>query len=202
MTTRRTFVKSVGAATLAALAAPSPRAEAAEKPGKLKPRADAMIFLFMAGGMASTETFDPKHYESFSPNVEAKRVLSTFPAIDTPADNIKISAGLENIAKVMDKCCLIRDHAGRQPGEDSTFTSSVSFTHRLCAPGFGSRAAFRRLDCPHTGSAESGCPGVHRYRRTASGRVNRRSSRRISPADSSAANTARSASPSPSHRRQ
>src|SRR5437899_7023380 len=40
--------------------------------------------------------------------VEAKRVLSTFPAIDTSADHIKISAGLERIAAVMDECCLIR----------------------------------------------------------------------------------------------
>jgi uncharacterized protein (DUF1501 family) len=108
MLNRRNFVKSLGAAGLAALAAPSPRLFAAEKAEKLKPRADAMIFLFMAGGMASTETFDPKHYEPFAPGVEAKKVLSTFPTIDTSADHIKIAAGLEHVARVMDKCCLIR----------------------------------------------------------------------------------------------
>ncbi len=108
MTTRRNFVKTLGAVGLSALAAPSPRIFAAEKGEKLKSRADAMIFLFMAGGMASTETFDPKHYEPFTPGIDARRVLSTFPTINTSADNIKISAGLENTAKVMNQCCLIR----------------------------------------------------------------------------------------------
>src|SRR5690606_9759871 len=34
----------------------------------------------------------------------------TFPAIDTVVDNIKITEGLENIAKVMDRATLIRSH--------------------------------------------------------------------------------------------
>jgi uncharacterized protein (DUF1501 family) len=117
MPTRRDFVKSLGAAGLAAIAAPSPRIFAAEKAEKLKPRADAMIFLFMSGGMASTETFDPKHYEPFSSGVDARKVLSTFPTINTSADHIKISAGLENTAKVMDKCCLIRTMQGANLGK-------------------------------------------------------------------------------------
>src|SRR5438105_3501079 len=108
MLNRRHFMKALGATGLAALAARSPRAFAAEKVEKPKPRADAMILLFMAGGMASTETFDPKHYEPFAPNVESKRVLSTFPTIDTAADGVKISAGLENVAKVMNQATLIR----------------------------------------------------------------------------------------------
>ena len=37
-------------------------------------------------------------------------MLSTFPAIDTAVDNIKISAGLERIAKIMDRGTLIRSH--------------------------------------------------------------------------------------------
>jgi hypothetical protein len=35
-------------------------------------------------------------------------VLSTFPAIDTAVDNIKISQGLERVAEVMDRAALIR----------------------------------------------------------------------------------------------
>jgi len=108
MLNRRDFIKAMGATGLAALAARSPRAFAADKTEKLKPRADSMIFLFMAGGMASTETFDPKHYEPFTAGIESKRVLSTFPTIDTSADNIKIAAGLENVAKVMNQATLIR----------------------------------------------------------------------------------------------
>ena len=37
-------------------------------------------------------------------------MLSTFPAIDTAVDNIKISQGLENIARVMDRGTLIRSY--------------------------------------------------------------------------------------------
>jgi len=37
-------------------------------------------------------------------------VLSTFPAINTAVDNIKISEGLEKIAAVMDRATLIRSH--------------------------------------------------------------------------------------------
>src|SRR3977135_3313982 len=36
--------------------------------------------------------------------------MSTFPAIDTAVDNIKISKGLENVASVMDRATLIRSH--------------------------------------------------------------------------------------------
>jgi len=70
--------------------------------------ADAVIVLWMAGGMASTETFDPKRYTPFTPGVRSDQVLSTFPAIDTVVDNIKISKGLEHVAKVMDRATLMR----------------------------------------------------------------------------------------------
>jgi hypothetical protein len=62
----------------------------------------------MAGGMAQTETWDPKRYTPFEPGVRTEKVLSTFPSIDTSVDNIKISQGLERVAKVMDRGALIR----------------------------------------------------------------------------------------------
>ncbi len=40
----------------------------------------------------------------------SEKILCTFPAIDTAVDNIKISQGLENVAKVMDRGTLIRSH--------------------------------------------------------------------------------------------
>src|SRR5436305_15204175 len=107
MLNRRDFLKTTMGAT-AAMTIRAPRVFAAPPEGKPKARADAMILLYMAGGMASTETFDPKHYEPFSPGIEAKRVLSTFPAIPTSLDGVKISEGLENIAKVMNKATLVR----------------------------------------------------------------------------------------------
>src|SRR5438309_9780954 len=104
---RRDFVKGRGAAGLASLTVRAPRAFGAEKVEKSKPRADAMILLFMAGGRASTETVDPKHYEPFVPGGGAKKVLSTFPAIPTSLDGGKISEGLANVAQVMERCALL-----------------------------------------------------------------------------------------------
>jgi hypothetical protein len=113
---RRDFLKSLSAASLAALASGEPRLlRAGEKAGgeKIehpKAKADTCILLWMAGGMAAPETFDPKHYVPFEIGVPAGTIMSTFPAIDTVVDNIKISAGLENIAKVLDRGTLIRSH--------------------------------------------------------------------------------------------
>jgi hypothetical protein len=64
----------------------------------------------MAGGMAHTETFDPKRYTPYEKGMDPNLVLSSFPAIDTAVDNIKISEGLENVAKVMDRACLVRTY--------------------------------------------------------------------------------------------
>ena len=58
--------------------------------------------------MAQTETFDPKRYTPFEPGVRTERVLSTFPSIDTAVDHIKISQGLERVARVMDRGAIIR----------------------------------------------------------------------------------------------
>src|SRR5262245_24552995 len=107
--TRRTFLKQMAAASAAALAAPESRA-ADEKVEHPKPTADACILLWMAGGMAGPETFDPKRFAPFEIGLPADKIISTFPAIDTVVDNIKISDGLENIAKVLDRGTLIRSH--------------------------------------------------------------------------------------------
>jgi len=48
--------------------------------------------------------------------VRTADVLSTFPAIDTAVDGIKISQGLERVAKVMDRGSLIRTFQGADLG--------------------------------------------------------------------------------------
>src|SRR4029078_11032320 len=52
----------------------------------------------------------PKAYTPFEAGLESKRVLSTFPSIDTKVDNIKVSKGLEGIASIMDRCTLLRTY--------------------------------------------------------------------------------------------
>jgi hypothetical protein len=111
---RRDFLRQLAAASLAALAAGEPRPAHADGKGeKLEhPRAtaDACILLWMAGGMAAPETFDPKRYAPFKVGLPSEKILSTFPSIPTAVDGVRISAGLENIAKVLDRGTLIRSH--------------------------------------------------------------------------------------------
>jgi hypothetical protein len=114
--TRRDFIKTASTATLSALAAGFPRPLFAEPEEKPKPTADTVIVLWMAGGMASTDTFDPKRYTAFAPGLKPDQVLSTFPQIDTVVDNIKLTAGLENIARVMDRATLIRSYTAGDLG--------------------------------------------------------------------------------------
>jgi hypothetical protein len=114
--TRRDFIKTASTATLSALAAGFPRSLLAEPEEKIKPTADTVIVLWMAGGMASTDTFDPKRYTAFTVGLKPDQVLSTFPQIDTVVDTIKLTAGLENLGRVMDRATLIRSYTAGDLG--------------------------------------------------------------------------------------
>lgn len=107
---RRTFLKGASAATLAAMAAGAPRVLRAAKTPASVPTADAVILLWMAGGMAHTETFDPKRYVPFTPGMPSSDMLSTFPSIDTAVDHIKLTQHLDHLGGVMDRGTLIRSH--------------------------------------------------------------------------------------------
>src|SRR4249919_3865165 len=103
---RRGFIGATAAATLSALVGREPVLRRQQP--KTPATADAVIVLWMAGGMAQTETFDPKRYTPFAPGVRVEQVLSTFPAIDTAVDHIKFTQGLERLGSVMDKGAVIR----------------------------------------------------------------------------------------------
>ncbi|NDC76644.1 MAG: DUF1501 domain-containing protein [Chitinophagia bacterium] len=117
---RRRFLSSASAATMAALAAGSPVTGLLS--GCSSPRrreatsADTVILLWMAGGMAHTETFDPKAYTPFEKGMEANRVLSTFPSYPTVLDGIRFSEGLQRIGDVMDRGTLIRSYVSADMG--------------------------------------------------------------------------------------
>jgi len=110
---RRDFLRRLSAAGAAAVASGAPQLLASGSLGEIehpRPTADACILLWMGGGMAAPDTFDPKRYLPFEKGLAVSDMLSTFPAIDTSVDNIKICQGLENIASVMDRGTLIRSH--------------------------------------------------------------------------------------------
>src|ERR1041385_2836719 len=107
MASRRDFLRRSAALSLATLAAGEPRLVwgATEKPA---PTVDAVILLWMGGGMAQTDTFDPKRYTPYAPGVKSADVMSTFPPIPTVVDGIQLTQGLEKIAAVMDKGMVVR----------------------------------------------------------------------------------------------
>lgn len=87
-----------------------------KKPVPMRSTADTVILLWMAGGMAHTETFDPKRYTPFEKGMEGNRVLSTFKPVPTALDGINFSEGLESIGQVMDKGTLIRSYVAADMG--------------------------------------------------------------------------------------
>ena len=104
---RRDFLKKLGTASAATLAMGAPRSfgDEIEQP---EAKADCCILLWMGGGMAAPDTFDPKHYEPFRKGLKVSDVGSTFPAIPTSVSGINFTEGFEEVAKVMDRGTLIR----------------------------------------------------------------------------------------------
>ncbi|GAB6186284.1 DUF1501 domain-containing protein [Thermopirellula anaerolimosa] len=117
--TRRDFVRWATASAAATLTLDAPRAwtsprtesnERAALQDQPAAKADCCILLWMAGGMAAPDTFDPKRYAPFRVGLPASEILSTFPAIDTVLPGVQLSQGLENIAQILDRGTLIRSH--------------------------------------------------------------------------------------------
>jgi hypothetical protein len=111
--TRREFIKA-GAVTAAglgwggrALAA----VEAAAKTdaiAKLAAKADAMIHISLPGGVAQTDTWDPKKFTPYTKGMKGSDLLGTCESIPTAADGIRLGKGLEHMAAVMDRATILR----------------------------------------------------------------------------------------------
>ena len=99
---RRDFIKKMSAASLAAASATIPAtgflSSCIPTTPVIPSTADTVILLWMAGGMAHTETFDPKAYAPYEKGIESKRVLSTFDKIPTAVDDLYFSDGLSSLA--------------------------------------------------------------------------------------------------------
>ena len=156
---RRRFMGATAAATLSALFGREPRMLHAQA-GRPNATADAFILLWMAGGMAQTETWDPKRYTPFESGVRTEDVLSTFPSIDTAVDNIKISQGLERVARVMDRGAIIRTFQ-HQISDTSCIHATSTTGIRVRAAADRGDAAHRCRDLENPRAEESNRPGVH-----------------------------------------
>jgi hypothetical protein len=143
---RRQFMKQLAAASAAAWMAGQPRLGIADDAAVDHPaaKADACILLWMGGGMAAPDTFDPKGYLPFEKGLKVSQMLSTFPAIPTAVDNIRICEGLEEIASVMDRATLIRSAV--QPDLGSILHSRHQYHwHTGYVPP-------QTVACPHIGA--------------------------------------------------
>ncbi|HYG75426.1 MAG TPA: DUF1501 domain-containing protein, partial [Planctomycetota bacterium] len=107
MNNRREVLKTLcaGAASLGA----APLVDASSR---LCAKADAVIFLWIPGGLPHTETFDPKPHVAFKEGMPAREMLTTWPSIPTAVTGIRFTQGLEQIASVMDRGALIRSLVG------------------------------------------------------------------------------------------
>jgi hypothetical protein len=113
---RRDFLHKASLASLAAMGANAPIMNFGNKAEQMVASADTVILLWMAGGMAHTETFDPKKFTPYEKDMDANRVLSTFQSVPTALDGIHFSEGLESIGKVLDKGTLIRSYVAADLG--------------------------------------------------------------------------------------
>ncbi|WP_158855957.1 DUF1501 domain-containing protein [Lunatibacter salilacus] len=116
---RREFLKKTSAAAIATMGLGTPftglLSSCSGNQG-MPSTADSVILLYMAGGMAHTETFDPKKYTPFRKGMESNEVLSTFPSVPTVLDGIHFSEGLEKIGQIIDRGALIRSYVAADLG--------------------------------------------------------------------------------------
>lgn len=84
-----------------------------------EPECDSIIHIFLAGGMAAQETFDPK---PFAPT----EYRGPFSAIDTNVTGIQFGAPMRHTAKVADKLTVLRSmthgEAAHERGTQNMFT--------------------------------------------------------------------------------
>ena len=98
--TRRGFLRASLAAGLV-----GPSLAAARKPIA---KADAVIFVWLPGGVAQADTWDPKEYTPFEKGMKGSQLLGTCPSIPTTVDGLRIGAGLEQMASVMHHGTVLR----------------------------------------------------------------------------------------------
>lgn len=105
---RRDFLKQSAAS--AALAALGPRVlnAADAKVVNLPAKADAVIFVWLPGGVAQADTWDPKQFTPFTPGMKGSELLGTCESIPTSVDGLRFGAGLENMASVMHHGTVLR----------------------------------------------------------------------------------------------
>jgi hypothetical protein len=91
-------------------------------PSATPAKATSLILLFMAGGMSHLDTLDPK---------PGRPVQGEIGAIPTVVDGVQVGQHLPGLAKVMDRCALIRSMTTTQGAhEQGVYYMRTSYTQR------------------------------------------------------------------------
>ncbi|GMU91946.1 MAG: hypothetical protein AMXMBFR4_10040 [Candidatus Hydrogenedentota bacterium] len=112
---RRQFLKAGFAACAGLGLAPEMSAQSSDhrqeglRPGEMpESKADAVVMIWLPGGIAQTDTWDPKKHTPFEPGMKGSQILGTCESIPTSADGIRLGKGLERIASVMHHGAILR----------------------------------------------------------------------------------------------
>src|SRR2546423_8501658 len=107
MINRREFLRSTLAAGAAAALPSLSFSESTTKPA-LIPKADAMVLIYLPGGICQRDMWDCKKHTPFSAGMKGSELLGTCPIIPTSADGIQLGEGLEDLATQMHHACILR----------------------------------------------------------------------------------------------
>lgn len=141
---RRHFLRRTAA--LAAAPWLSRLVHAAEPPPLPRGRAEHCIFVWLGGGMAQIDTFDPK--QRGNPKVSPKVAGSDYAAIDTSVPGVRFSEHLPQLARLADRMTVIRS-VNHHVVDEHAFATNLVHTGRMISgtvtyPSIGSIVAQQR----------------------------------------------------------
>ena len=169
--TRRQFVArslagggaALSAAALGPLATAQAWADERRGPALLPGKADAVIFIWLPGGVAQFDTWDPKNYTPFEAGMKGSQLLGTCPSIATSVDGLRVGEGLENMAEVMHHGTVLRSLTNETKfgavhlKAQYYMMTGYLFPVGLKAPGIGAVVARtlgpRARTCPRTSTS-------------------------------------------------
>ncbi len=107
-------------------------------------KAEHCIFLWLGGGVAQIDTWDPKHF-SKKPGVEPG---SYYPSIETSVDGIRVCEHLPRVSRIMERLTIVRTLTHEMKAEHSAATMRVHTgrptTGTIRYPSIGSIVANQR----------------------------------------------------------
>jgi hypothetical protein len=107
--TRRQLLQSAAITGLGASAAPwLDNSALADNVKRVPAKADSMIVIWLPGGVAQTDCWDPKQHTPFRAGMKGSELLGTCPSIDTSVDGLKFGAGLSEMASVAHHGTVLR----------------------------------------------------------------------------------------------